>query len=94
MYNKLDSGDFGTLCICAIRYSLGRKTPSPIEIIHIVQQNIADISKDKLVLLKRMCETQDRSGIYNDEYYERPVWSKFKDSIKRELERREREGIT
>ena len=75
------SGDFGTMCVCAIRYSLGRKTYMPSLMTEFIKANWANLDDNtKAVIMKdvRRAIKDDLSG-FNSLGHEcdRIVWTKF-----------------
>lgn len=51
--HQLEQDELGTLCICAERYALGRRTYMPREICGIIQSLVSELSdKDICVLIK------------------------------------------
>lgn len=54
---KSNITDFGTLCICAERYALGRRTYITSEVSRIITTHLKDLSyKDLCILLKDLTE--------------------------------------
>ena len=69
------TNDFGTLVICAIRYSLGRKTYMP----HIVARYITPLLPylDNMTLQcidRDIAERLDLNGALGDELINAPIW--------------------
>lgn len=63
----IDSEDFATLCICALRYCRGRKTYMPSLVQQIVESHLKDISDKDLEVMLEDCEFQRRVELYGDE---------------------------
>lgn len=88
---ELNRGDYGSLCICAIRYCLGRKTYMPSNIQRIVCENIKYLSVKDLKVIQADIQkhggpTQDMGAYGNyDDYKD---WCNFLDAIETEIEER------
>ena len=85
--------DFGTLCICAIRYCLGRKTYMPSNVQRIVQSNLKHLSdKDLQVIcddIKKHDGPKYDATAYGD-YEDYQDWRHFLHTIESEIEKREK----
>ena len=86
---KIDIGtqDFGTLCICALRYCQGRRTYMPSLVQKIVGCRLKLLSDNDIAVLLDDAECQERWGTYGDEC-DKQDWLKFWDKVKAEQERR------
>lgn len=86
----LDSADLGTLCICAIRYCIGKQSYVP-DLVHRVclryVDKLSDIDID-IILLD--CMKVERDGLYGDSL-NKLGWTKLRNALVTEKERRERE---
>ena len=52
-YVKLNTRDFSTLAICAVRYSLGRLSYMPSLVCEIIEKHIDKIDSSSLFVLQR-----------------------------------------
>lgn len=81
----IEKRDFGTLCLCAVRYSMGRRTYMPSLIQSIVIAHLDDLEEADIRLLLRERAQQERMGIYGDNVDKRD-WLKFWKKLEEYLE--------
>ena len=81
----IDQDDFGTLCICAIRYCMGRQTYMPSRVRGIVRQHLAELS-DKTVEV--MLEDSKSQWCFGDERIDKPGWIEWRKLLEEEVSRR------
>ena len=86
---SIDKENFGTLCICAIRYCHGRQTYMPSLVQGIVRSHIKELSDETLDVMLQDCDFQRRFGLYGDEVIDKPDWLKWEQTVKEEVRRRE-----
>ena len=86
-----EPNDFGTLCICAIRYCHGRQTYMPGLVQKIVGGHLKELSDRDLVVMINDCEYQKTFNLYGDESVDKPGWLRWKEMLLQEQERRETE---
>ena len=84
--------DFGTLCICAIRYCQGRKTYMPVLVQGIIKSNIDNITTSTLKVLIQDCNYQKDMNLYGDDEIDKPHWISWKEFLIAELKNRELKG--
>lgn len=91
---KIDIGekDFGTLCICAIRYCHGRQTYMPSLVREIVRSHLKDISDEDLAIMLEDCDFQRRMRLYGDERIDKPDWLRWEQRLHDEKSRRTNNG--
>lgn len=82
--------DFGTLCICAIRYCHGRKTYMPVLVQEIVGKHLTELSDRDIKVMYDDCRFMNPSD-YGDGVMGKSEWLLWKKTLKKELERREHE---
>lgn len=89
---RIDIGqrEFGTLCICALRYCHGRKTYMPSLVQQIVGGHLREISRSDLQVMLDDCDFQRRMCLYGDEKIDKPDWLRWEQKVKNEIERRRR----
>lgn len=75
------TGDFGSICICAIRYCLDRQTYMPRLVQEFIMQNIDNLSTDDLAIIKRDIFEALHMGNYGNERIDKPGWEQFFDNI-------------
>lgn len=91
MIKGINQEDFGTLCICAIRYCHGRQTYMPGLVQSIVAPHLSDLSDKDLAVMINDCGYQERMNLYGDERIDKPGWLKWKETLLAEKRRREGE---
>lgn len=84
--------DFESILICAVRYSIGRRTYMPSIVCSYITQLIPRLSLKSLSVIERDILDAEKFG-YGDEKIDKPVWMKFLDEIKNEIERRNQNDI-
>lgn len=77
--------DFGAVCICAIRYALGRRTYMPDIVRRFIQPLIPCLSYNDLSVIES--ELLDCKN-YGDERLDKPGWLLFLKNIQKELKER------
>lgn len=80
--------DFGTLCICALRYCHGRKTYMPSLVISIVTPFLQKFSDKDIGVMQNDCKYQEQFNLYGDESIDKPVWLQWKSAVEEEISRR------
>lgn len=83
----INQTDFGTLCICAIRYSMGRKTYMPLTVQNIVRAHISDLSEDDIRVMLQDREFQARMDMYGDPC-DKEDWLRFWGDIEKHTRER------
>lgn len=91
MIKGINQEDFGTLCICAIRYCHGRQTYMPGLVQSIVAPHLSDLSDKDLAVMINDCGYQERMNLYGDERIDKPGWIRWKELLLTEKRRREGE---
>ncbi len=94
---KIDIGpeDFGTICICAIRYCHGRMTYMPDLVRRIINRYLKNpkvITDKTLQVMINDCDFQRRMNLYGDECIDKPGWLAWEKMLLEEKERREKDG--
>ena len=84
---KIKKEDFGTLCICAIRYSMGRKTYVPTVVQDIIRTHLSDLSENDINVMLQDKEFQARINAYGDPC-DMAAWLTFWDDLVRHLKER------
>ena len=85
---NISQEDFGTLCICAIRYCQGRQTYMPSLVQSICRQHFNDFSDKDIGVMLDDCDFQERMNLYGDERIDKPDWMKWKEDLLKEKSRR------
>lgn len=84
----LTEDDFGTLCICAIRYCHGRQTYMPRLVQGIVTEHLDQLSDKDIHVLMQDCKFQEQFNLYGDEHIDKPQWLEFRKTIEAECDKR------
>ena len=85
---RLSKGDFGTLCICALRYCFGRQTYMPSLVQGICGAHLKELSDKDILVIADDCEFQERMHLYGDEVIDKPGWLAWRDKVFAEKKRR------
>lgn len=89
---KIDQTDFGTLCICAIRYCQGRQTYMPDLVREIIQPHLSELADRELGVMLDDCGFQERMHLWGDERIDKPGWLEWRKTLEAEKERRMPQG--
>ena len=76
---------FSTMCVFAIRYSLGRRTAAPTFTTSYVMDEISSIATESLESMKRDIEEAFRTNNIGDPCLDGLVWKTFLNKINREI---------
>lgn len=77
--------DFGTVCGCAIRYSLGRQTYMPSLVQQFINRNLKQIDSYSLAVMARDIK---EAPSYGNETIDKPGWMNFLAVLEKELKDR------
>lgn len=86
--NAMTAEDFGTLCICAIRYCHGRQTYMPGLVRDIIRPHLAELNDNTLAVMIEDCGFQRRMKLYGDVLIDLPGWLTWEQELLAEKERR------
>ena len=89
MIFELDQADFGTLCICAIRYCHGRETYMPHLVQEIVKPMLPKLSDKDIGVMIQDCDFQRKFDLYGDVRVDKPGWLAWEQELLKEQRRRE-----
>ena len=89
---EFDQADIGALCICAIRYCMGRKTYMPSLVRGIVTPILPELSDKDISIMLSDCEYQSRFSQYGDEIIDKPGWLYWEETLRNEQQRRINDG--
>ena len=84
--------DLGTLCICAIRYCMGRQTYMPDLVRGIVRGLLPTLDDKDIGVLYDDCLFQERTHQWGDEHIDKPGWLAWKAELEAEKKRRASDG--
>ena len=87
---NIDQKDFGTLCICAIRYCHGRQTYMPSLVREIITKQINNISDNDLNIMLDDCDFQMKFDLFGDEKIDKPGWLQWRQFLEDEISKREK----
>lgn len=80
-----DDDDFQSLCICAVRYCIGRQSYMPGLIQAYLTPMLDLLQQNTLCVMSHDITT---AGYWGDEKIDKPGWMKFLEDINTEIERR------
>lgn len=89
---NLEQADFGTLCICAVRYCQGRQSYMPDLVRSIVTPLLPEISDKDLDIMIEDCKFQENMNLYGDDHIDKPGWIQWKATLLAEKNSRHRIG--
>lgn len=87
----LTQDDFGTLCICAIRYCQGRQTYMPSLVQSIIKPHLKELSDRDIAVMIQDCDFQRKFNLYGSDTIDKPGWLEWERLLKEEQERRKNE---
>lgn len=86
---------FGTICLCALRYALGRQTYMPGIVQDFIRAHISEIDQSSIKVMLRDIEEADRVRTYisnsgdsividglGDTKIDRPGWERLREFLK------------
>ena len=86
---QIGQDDFGTLCVCALRYCHGRQTYMPSLVQGIVTEHLSELSDKDLWVMREDCQRQRRDyTLYGDLFIDKPGWLRWADRVNAEIEKR------
>lgn len=88
---NISQTDFGTLCICALRYCQGRQTYMPSLVQEIVGAHLDELSDRDITVMVNDCDFQESMNLYGDERIDKPGWLKWRDKVREEDMKRKEE---
>lgn len=88
---KLIDEDFGTICVCAVRYCFGRQTYMPSLVQDFVCRNFKHLNDNELKVMVDDINFAERINQLGDERIDKPDWLKFRERINSELDKRKAE---
>ena len=86
---NISQKDFGTLCICAIRYCHGRETYMPKLVQEIVGAHLKELSDKDIGVMVNDLDYQERFNLYGNERIDKPDWMEWAKRVRAEAEGRE-----
>ena len=87
---NVDEQDFGTVCVCALRYAMGRMTYMPDLVRDFIRPLLPKLPEKSLGAMLRDCEWQEEMHMWGDEKIDKPGWVRWKKELEAEMERRKR----
>lgn len=84
----IDKQDFGTLCICAIRYCQGRETYMPSLVREIITPHLKELSDKDIHVMVEDCGFQRRYDLYGSRDIDKPGWLEWEQVLLNEQKRR------
>lgn len=84
----VDDQDFGTICVCALRYAMGRETYMPSLVRDFVRPLLPKLTDGTIAVMLDDCDFQARFGNYGDDRIDKPGWIKWRQELLAEKIRR------
>ena len=78
---KVDEQDFGTVCVCALRYAMGRETYMPSLVRDFVRPLLTQLPDKTLAVMINDCEEQERMNMWGSETIDKPGWVEWKQEL-------------
>lgn len=98
----MDDEYFGTICLCAMRYALGRETYMPGIVQNFIEVHIKEIDQKSIKVMIRDIDEADRIREYTmsdgtvrkidglgDTVIDRPGWERFREFLKEHVNEQE-----
>lgn len=85
MIKITNTKDFGFVCICAVRYCLGRRTYAPGTVMGFIKTFLPALDDKTLYVMARDIAEADNLG---DTEIDAPMWTAFLAEIEKERKRR------
>jgi hypothetical protein len=86
-----EQDDFGTLCICSLRYCMGRQTYMPSLVRDIIRPLLPKLSDKDLAVMLQDCDFQRKYEMYGDPMIDKPGWETWEQEL---LVEKEKMGMT
>ena len=90
MKPEISQDNFGTLCICAIRYCQGRRTYMPSLVREIVTPHLKELSDRDIDVMVEDCGFQRRFDAYGDDC-DKVEWLEWEQRLLAEQKKRKEE---
>lgn len=87
---QIGCSDFGTLCICALRYCMGRKTYMPDLVRTIVRPHLPQLTDKDIRVMLNDCAFQTEYELFGDERIDKSGWVIWKEVLEDERVRRQK----
>ena len=88
MKTNINQENFGTLCICAIRYCQGRRTYMPSLVQDIIKPHLSELSDKTIKVMLDDCGFQRRFDLYGDKNIDMPDWLRWEQILTLEWKKR------
>lgn len=85
MIKIANAEDFGFVCVCAVRYCLGRRTYAPGTVMGFIKTFLPALDDKTLYVMARDIAEADNLG---DAEIDAPMWVEFLGKIREEQKRR------
>ena len=87
---RLNDDNFGAVLICAVRFSIGRRTYMPRLVQDFIRPLLPYLSSKTLCVMERYISV---ANSYGDPNIDEPDWKRFMQEVRNEMEARKRDGI-
>lgn len=91
MIKIANTEDFGFVCLCAVRYCLGRRTYAPGTVMGFIKTFLPALDDKTLYVMARDIAEADNLG---DTEIDAPMWAEFLTEIEKEQKRRKNDENT
>ena len=78
--------DFGTICNCAVRYAVGRRTYMPSLVIDFITLHLGELSDKTLWCFQRDLEERKNGFFDFGDEFDKTNWVNFLDVVNKEIE--------
>lgn len=85
---KIDEQDFGTICVCALRYAMGRETYMPSLVRDFIRPILPKLTDSTIAVMLNDCDSQRRYNNYGNDHIDKPGWVRWEQELQSERERR------
>lgn len=79
---EINKEDFGILCVCALRYCMGRRTYMPSLVTRIIREHFSDLDERDISSLLREKEHQEEASLWGDDI-DKVCWKEFWEDLEK-----------
>lgn len=89
---EIEETDLGTLCICALRYCMGRQSYMPSLVRGIVRSLLPQLTDRDIDVMLDDCRHQGQTHLWGDERIDKSGWLVWRHTLEEEKNRRADNG--
>lgn len=82
--------DFGTICNCAVRYAVGRRTYMPSLVIDFITPHLGEVTVKTLLCFQHDLHQRLDEGFDFGDEFDLQNWMSFLENVDKEITRRNR----